>query len=368
MATLADLLTSKIPPHSLEAERAVLGGMLLDRESLPKAVELLKPADFYKEGHRKIFDSMLALFERNEPVDLLTISEELRRRSELDEVGGPAALGALAEEAATAAHLLSYGAIVREKAVLRDLIRIATEIIGRSYDGRDDVEKVLDDAERLIFQISERRMQGTAFPVRSILKGTFEQIEKLYDQKEHITGLATGFSGLDEKTSGFQSSDFIIIAGRPSMGKTAFAMNIAKYAGVRSQRRVLVLSLEMSKEQLVQRLLCAEGRVDSHKVRTGYLDTRDWTSLTNAAGRLAEAPSSTCPWWPSPSSRARWRAARARSPSCPTCASPALSSRTPTSSSFSTCPIGTACSRRRTSTSPRSSSASSGTVPRGRST
>ena len=155
MATLADLLTSKIPPHSLEAERAVLGGMLLDRESLPKAVELLKPSDFYKEGHRKIFDSMLSLFDRNEPVDLLTISEELRRRSELDEVGGPATLGALVEEAATAAHLLSYGGIVREKAVLRDLIRIATEIIGRSYEGRDDVEKVLDDAERLIFQISE---------------------------------------------------------------------------------------------------------------------------------------------------------------------------------------------------------------------
>jgi len=290
VATLADLLTSKIPPHSLEAERAVLGGMLLDRESLPRAVELLKPADFYKEGHRKIFDSMLALFERNEPVDLLTISEELRRRSELEEVGGPATLGALVEEAATAAHLLSYGGIVREKAVLRDLIRIATEIIGKSYEGRDDVEKVLDDAERLIFQISERRMQGTAFAVRSILKGTFEQIEKLYDQKEHVTGLATGFSKLDEMTSGFQPSDFIIIAGRPSMGKTAFAMNIAKYAGVRNHKRVLVLSLEMSKEQLVQRLLCAEGRVDSHKVRTGYLDTRDWTSLTNAAGRLAEAP------------------------------------------------------------------------------
>jgi len=290
VATLTDLLTSKIPPHSLEAERAVLGAILLDRESLPKAIELLRPADFYKEGHRKIFDATLALFERNEPVDLLTVSEELKRRATLEEVGGAAALASLVEEAATAAHLLSYGAIVREKALLRDLIRIATGIIGQSYEARDDVDKLLDDAERLIFQISERRMQGTAIPVRSILKGTFEQIEKLYDQKEHITGLATGFGKLDEMTSGFQSSDFIIIAGRPSMGKTAFAMNIAKYAGVRNHKRVLVLSLEMSKEQLVQRLLCAEGRVDSHKVRTGYLDTRDWTSLTNAAGRLAEAP------------------------------------------------------------------------------
>ena len=290
MATLEDLLTSKIPPHSLEAERAVLGAILLERESLPKAVELLRPSDFYKEGHRKIFDSMLALFDRNEPVDLLTISEELRRRSELDEVGGPATLGALVEEAATAAHLLSYGGIVREKAVLRDLIRIATEIIGKSYEGRDDVEKVLDDAERLIFQISERRMQGSALPVRSILKDTFEHIERLYERKEHITGLASGFDDLDRLTSGFQSSDFIIIAGRPSMGKTAFAMNVAKYAGVEQHKTVLVLSLEMTKEQLVQRLLCAEARVDSHKVRTGYLEPRDWTRLTHAAGRLAEAP------------------------------------------------------------------------------
>jgi replicative DNA helicase len=290
VATLADLLTSRIPPHSLEAERAVLGAILLERESLPKAVELLKPSDFYTEGHRRIFDTMLALFERNEPVDLLTLSEELRRRTELDAVGGPAALAALVEEAATAAHLLAYSAIVREKALLRDLIRIATEIISQSYEGREDVEKVLDDAERLIFQISERRMQGSAVPVRAILKDTFEHIERLYERKEHVTGLATGFRDLDQLTSGFQASDFIIIAGRPSMGKTAFALNIAKYAGAEQRKRVLVLSLEMSKEQLVQRLLCAEARVDSHKVRTGYLEPRDWARMTHAAGRLAEAP------------------------------------------------------------------------------
>src|SRR5499425_2354359 len=274
----------------MEAERAVLGAILLERESLPKAIELLKPADFYKEGHRKTFNATLNLFERNEPVDLLTVSEELKRRAELEEIGGPAALASLVEEATTAAHLLSYGAIVREKALLRDLIRIATDIIGQSYEARDDVDKLLDDAERLIFQISERRMQGSAIPVRAILKDTFEHIEKLYDRKEHITGLACGFDELDRMTSGFQPSDFIIIAGRPSMGKTAFALNIAKYAGVEDRRRVLILSLEMSKEQLVQRLLCSEAKVDSHKVRTGYLDPRDWTRLTNAAGRLADAP------------------------------------------------------------------------------
>jgi len=290
LPTLADLLTSKIPPHSLEAERAVLGAILLERESLPKAVELLRPVDFYKEGHRKIFDTMIALFERNEPVDLLTLSEELRRRNELDEVGGAASLAGMVDEAATAAHLLAYGGIVREKALLRDLIRIATEIISQSYEGREDVDKLLDDAERLIFQISERRMQGSALPVRAILKDTFEHIERLYERKEHVTGLATGFVDLDRLTSGLQASDFIIIAGRPSMGKTAFALNIAKYAGVEQHKRVLILSLEMSKEQLVQRLLCSDARVDSHKVRTGYLEPRDWTRMTHAAGKLAEAP------------------------------------------------------------------------------
>ena len=290
MATLADLLASRIPPHSLEAERAVLGAVLLERESLPRAIEILRSIDFYKDGHRKIFEGMLALFERNDPVDLLTLAEELRRRSQLDEIGGPAALAALVEEAATSAHLTAYAAIVRDKALLRNLIQIATEIIGQSYEGRDDVERLLDESERLIFQVSDRRMQGTAAPVRTILKATFEHIERLYERKEHITGLPTGFVKLDHMTSGFQPTDFIIIAGRPSMGKTAFALNIARYAGVEQHKRVLILSLEMSKEQLVQRLLCSEAKVDSHKVRTGYLEPRDWTRLTNAAGRLAEAP------------------------------------------------------------------------------
>jgi replicative DNA helicase len=290
VATLAEQLSSRIPPHSLEAERAILGALLLDRESLPRAIEVLRASDFYKEGHRQIFSSMIALFERNEPVDLLTLSEELRRQNTLEGVGGAAALASLVEEAATAAHVVSYANIVREKALLRDLIRSATEIIGQSYEQRDDVDVLLDQAEGLIFQISERRLLGSAVPVRAILKGTFEYIERLYDRKEHVTGLATGFRRLDELTSGFQPSDFIIIAGRPSMGKTAFALNIAKNAGVVLRRTVLILSLEMSKEQLVQRLLCSEAKVDSQKVRTGYLEQRDWHRLTNAAGRLADAP------------------------------------------------------------------------------
>ncbi len=290
MASLTEFLTSKIPPHSLEAERAVLGAILLERESLPKALEILKPADFYKEGHRKIFAAMIGLFERSEPVDLLTLTEELRRGGTLDEVGGPAALAALVEEAATAAHLTSYAAIVREKSLLRDLIRISTEIVGQSYEGKEDVDSLLDQAEQQIFQLSERRMQGTAVQIRSILKETFEYIERLYERKEHVTGLPTGFQKLDQMTSGLQPSDFVLVAGRPSMGKTALALNIAKYAGIELKKCVLVLSLEMSREQVVQRLLCAEARVDSHRVRTGYLEPRDWPRLTNAAGRLAEAP------------------------------------------------------------------------------
>jgi len=290
VATLTELLSGRVPPHSLEAERAVLGALLLDRESLPRAIEVLRGSDFYKEGHRLMFGAMLVLFERSEPVDLLTLAEELRRQGTLDEVGGAAALAALVEEAATAAHVISYAGIVREKALLRDLIRTATEIIGQSYEQRDDIEVLLDHAEGRIFQISERRLQGSAIPVRAILKDTFEYIERLYDRKEHVTGLATGFGKLDELTSGFQNADFIIIAGRPSMGKTAFALNIAKNAGVKLRRKVLVMSLEMSKEQLVQRLLCSEAKVNSQSVRTGYLEQRDWHRLTNAAGRLAEAP------------------------------------------------------------------------------
>ena len=290
MATLTELLGARIPPHSLEAERAVLGAILLERESLPRAIEVLATDDFYKAGHRQIYEAMRALFERSEPADLLTLTEELRRQGTLDEVGGPATLAGIVEEAATAAHLASYAKIVREKALLRNLIRVATDLIGQGYEAREEVEALLDDAEARIFQLSERRMQGTALPVRAILKGTFEHIERLYDRKEHVTGLATGFEKLDLTTTGLQNSDFIIIAGRPSMGKTAFALNIVKHAGVVLRRHVLVMSLEMSKEQLVQRLLCSEAKVNSQSVRTGYLDQRDWSRLTNAAVKLHDAP------------------------------------------------------------------------------
>ena len=280
----------RIPPHNLDAERAVLGAMLLEgREGLPRVIELLRPSDFYTEAHRATYDTMLRLFDRGEPVDLITLSEELRRTDQLDFVGGPAALALLVEQASIAAHLASYAAIVRDMAVLRELIQTSTQIITQAFDAKEDVQTVVDDAERRIFSLAERRLEGSAQPVGRILKGTFEHIERLYERKEHVTGVATGFEKLDLETSGFQPSDFIIIAARPSMGKTAFALNIAQYVGVHLHGKVLVLSLEMSSQQLVQRMLCSEAKVDSQSVRTGYLTSADWHRLTAAAGRLAEA-------------------------------------------------------------------------------
>jgi replicative DNA helicase len=283
-------LPSRIPPHNLDAERAVLGAVLLEgRDALPRAIEVLKTSDFYTEAHRAVYEAMLRLFDRGEPVDLITLTEELRRNDQLQFAGGPAALALLVEQASIAAHLMSYAGIVRDMAVLRELIQTSTQIITQAFDAKEDVQALVDDAERRIFGLAERRLEGNALPVGKILKNTFEYIERLYERKEHITGVATGFERLDLETSGFQPSDFIIIAGRPSMGKTAFALCIAQHVGIVLRGKVLVLSLEMSAQQLVQRLLCSEAKVDSQAVRTGFLTSADWNRLTAAAGRLAEA-------------------------------------------------------------------------------
>jgi replicative DNA helicase len=211
---------SRIPPHNLDAERAVLGAMLLEgREALPRVIEILRPSDFYTGAHRGIYDTMLRLFDRGEPVDLITLSEELRRTDQLEFVGGPSALALLVEQASIAAHLMSYASIVRDMAVLRELIQTSTQIITQAFDAKEEVQTVVDDAERRIFSLAERRLEGSALPVGRILKDTFEHIERLYERKEHVTGVATGFEKLDLETSGFQPSDFIIIASRPSMGK-----------------------------------------------------------------------------------------------------------------------------------------------------
>lgn len=283
-------LPSRIPPHNLDAERAVLGAMLLEgREAVPRVIEILQPTDFYTEAHRVIYDTMLRLFDRGEPVDLITLSEELRRTDQLQLAGGPAALALLVEQGSVAAYLSSYTAIVREMAALRELIQTSSHIIGQAFDAKEDVQTLIDEAERNIFGLAERRLDGNARPVGRVLKNTFEHIERLYERKEHVTGVATGFKKLDLLTSGLQPSDFILIAGRPSMGKTAFALNIAQHAGITLHNRVLLLSLEMSAQQIVQRMLCSEAKVDSQAVRTGYLASSDWHRLTAAAGRLSEA-------------------------------------------------------------------------------
>ncbi|MBI4011068.1 MAG: replicative DNA helicase [Candidatus Rokubacteria bacterium] len=289
MATLVEL-PGKIPPHNLEAERAVLGAILLEPAMLPRAIELLTADEFYKDAHRKIYGAVLRLFERSEPADVLTVTEELKRAGELEEVGGQAALATLMEEATVATQFASYAQIIRDKAQLRELIRVAREITEHGFEETEDVRALVDRAEQMVFRISERRLHQSVVPVREILTRTIEHIETLYRRKEHITGVPSGFRELDKLTAGFQKADFIIIAGRPSMGKTAFALNVAQHAAVEIGTPTLVFSLEMSKEQLVQRLLCSEARVDSHRVRTGYLETGDWKRIGAAAGRLADAP------------------------------------------------------------------------------
>jgi replicative DNA helicase len=287
MAGLEDNLR-KVPPQNLEAESSVLGGILLENDAVNIVLELLRPEDFYRESHRKVFRAMIELTDRSEPVDLITLSEYLKSRGELDAVGGSAYLASLADFVPTAANIAYYARIVREKSILRSLIRTATEIATRGYEEQGNVEEFLDTAEKVIFDISEQKIKASFVAVGDMIKDTLKTVEKLYERKEMVTGVPTGYEDLDKLTAGLQPSDLIIVAGRPSMGKTAFSLNIAAnaaFAGV----GVAVFSLEMAKEQLVLRMLCSEARVNNSKVRSGYLAERDFPKLANAAGRLHEA-------------------------------------------------------------------------------
>jgi replicative DNA helicase len=289
MATTIDL-PGRVPPQSLEAERAVLGAILLEPSLLPRAIESLLPEEFYKEAHRRIFAAMIRLFERGEAADVITVTDSLRREGVFEEVGGHTTLATLQEEGTVATQFGAYCRIVREKALLREMIRVAREIVEQGYEDTDDVQALLDRAEQMLFRISQRRFQQSALAVREIVTEAIHHIEALYHRKQDITGLATGFTDLDKLTSGLQRADFVIIAGRPSTGKTAFALNIAAHVGVELRQPALVFSLEMSKEQLVQRLICAEARVSSQKVRSGFLEAAEWRRINDAAGRLYEAP------------------------------------------------------------------------------
>ncbi len=280
----------KLPPQSQEAEQSMLGGLMIDNESINKVVEIVSPDDFYRESHRKIFSAVLALYQRNEPSDLVTVTAELKSRGELDQAGGPSYLASLVDKVPTAANAASYARLVREKAILRQLIDGATRIAELAYREKGDVDEFVDSAEKIIFDVAQKRIRQGFASVKDIVKASFKAIEQLYERKELLTGVATGYREFDRLTCGLQRSDLIVIAGRPSMGKTAFALNIVEHAAIENGVNCAVFSLEMSKEQLVQRMLCSRAEVDASKLRGGFLAESDWPRLTRAAGLLSEAP------------------------------------------------------------------------------
>jgi replicative DNA helicase len=280
----------KLPPQNLDAEQAVLGAVLLENSALMKALDHITAEDFYRESHRKIFASMLDLFDKDEAVDLVTLTQQLRGKGDLEAVGGQSYLAELASLVPTAANIRYHSKIVSEKALLRYLLRSSTEIAGKVYEDSTGASELLDFAEKSIFEISDRRIKGSFSNLREVIKDSFEMIEDLYDKKEAITGTPSGFKDLDEKTTGFQRGDLVVVGGRPSMGKTAFALNVAQHVGVDLREHVAVFSLEMSKRQLALRMLCSEAMVDSNNVRKGFIGKADWHKLTSAAGRLSEAP------------------------------------------------------------------------------
>ena len=283
-------MLDRIPPQNIEAEQAVLGAMLIEREAISKVAEFLRPEDCYREAHRLIFNAMLELFNKNDAVDMVTVIEFLRKGDKLEGAGGISYITSLANSVPTAANVLYHARIVEEKALLRQLINAATNIASMGYEGSDEVSGILDTAEKSILSVSSRRLGGEFTPIKSIIFDAFNKIEQLYASKGSITGLSTGFKDLDKLTSGLQPSDLILIAARPSMGKTAFVLNIAQHIGIREKKAVAFFSLEMSKEQLVQRMLCAESTIDSQRLRIGELEANDWTKLVSGADRLSAAP------------------------------------------------------------------------------
>jgi replicative DNA helicase len=276
-------------PHNLEAERCVLGAILIHNDAFNQAAELIIPDDFYRDAHRRVFDKMIALNERSEAIDLVTLKDELGRSGDLAAVGGPAYIAGLVDGVPRSTHVEYYARIVKEKATLRNLIFSANRILDTAYAAEDEADTLLDQAEQSIFSIADANMHTGFVPLRDLVQGSFASIEKLQEQKGQVTGVPTGFVDLDHLTSGFQPSDLIIVAARPSMGKTAFVLNIAQHLGVKTDMTIGFFSLEMSKEQLFMRMLTTEASIDSHKFRGGFLGERDYGELSAALGRLSDA-------------------------------------------------------------------------------
>ncbi|MFX3618580.1 MAG: replicative DNA helicase [Sporolactobacillus sp.] len=284
---MSDLFADRTPPNNLEAEQAVLGAIFLEPSLIITASEDLVPEDFYRTSHQLIFSVMLDLSERNEPVDVVTVTNALQSARHLEEIGGVSYLAELAESVPTAANLSYYCRIVAEKALLRRLIRTATQIVSEGYTREEEVENILDDAERKILDVAERQRTGEFQPIKDVLVETYDNIELLQSRKGDVTGTATGFIELDHMTAGFQKSELIIVAARPSVGKTAFALNIAQNVATKNDANVAIFSLEMGAQQLAMRMLCAEGNLDAQKLRTGRLEDEDWQKLTMAMGSLS---------------------------------------------------------------------------------
>ncbi len=279
----------KIPPHDIEAEQAVLGSMLADSEAVNAAVEVLKEEAFYRDDNRVIYQAIINLYNKSEPIDILTLKDELESMNKFEQVGGYEYLASLPDKVPTTANVQKYIKIVEEKSILRNLIRTANEIIELGYNPTEDVEDIMDGAEKKIFDIMQSKNQKGYSPIKDVLVESFTKLEELYNRKQHITGVPTGFSELDYKTAGLHGSELILVAARPAMGKTAFALNIATNAALRGNAPVAIFSLEMSKDQLVNRILCSEAMVDSNKVRTGKLEEDDWIKLAGAIGPLSES-------------------------------------------------------------------------------
>ena len=280
----------KIPPQNIEAEMATLGAMLIDEKVIVEILEFIDDVFFYKEEHQIIFKTVVSLFDSRRKVDILTVSEALSKKKVLEKIGGSVYLTTLADFVPNSANAVHYARIVKEKGILRSLIESANEIATLVYREQEEVSSILDKAEKLIFEISDRRVEGSYVHIKDIIKDGIELIESLYHKKSRVTGISTGFKDLDLKTAGLQKGDLIIAAGRPSMGKSAFVTSIASYVAVEEKIPVAIFSLEMSKEQLMQRFLCAQAKVEINRVRTGFLAPSEWPILTNAAGKLSEAP------------------------------------------------------------------------------